>query len=89
MKVNTNTFVSITEANQNFSKVARLVDEKGSAIVLKNNSPKYIILEYSSFESYTVAEDEEVYAVSKRIMEQNKEAYEELAKWKNLQKNKW
>lgn len=29
MTINTNTLVSITEANQNFSKVARLVDEQG------------------------------------------------------------
>ena len=37
MMVNTNNLVSITEANQNFSKVARLVDENGAAVILKNN----------------------------------------------------
>ena len=37
MMINSNTLVSITEANQNFSKVARLVDEQGSAVILKNN----------------------------------------------------
>lgn len=41
MKINTKNLVSITEANQNFSKVARLVDEQGSAVILKNNNPKY------------------------------------------------
>ena len=35
MNVNTKSLVSITEANQNFSKVARLVDENGSAVILK------------------------------------------------------
>lgn len=39
MNINTNTMVSMTEANQNFSKVARLVDQYGSAVVLKNNPP--------------------------------------------------
>ena len=29
MMIDTNTMVSISEANQNFSKVARLVDERG------------------------------------------------------------
>ena len=29
LNINTNNLVSITEANQNFSKVARLVDENG------------------------------------------------------------
>ena len=46
MTVNTNTLVSITEANQNFSRVARIVDENGSAIILKNNVPRYIIMEF-------------------------------------------
>ena len=39
MTIDTNTMVSITEANQNFSKVARLVDEHGKAVILKNNVP--------------------------------------------------
>ncbi len=34
MKVSTYTLASITEANQNFSKVARLVDEKGSSEIV-------------------------------------------------------
>ena len=45
MKVNTDNFVSITEANQNFSRVARMVDEKGPVIILKNNSPRYMLME--------------------------------------------
>ena len=44
MMVNTNNLVSLTEANRNFSKVARLVDERGSAVILKNNAPRYLSL---------------------------------------------
>lgn len=33
MTVDTNTMVSITEVNQNFSKVARLVDEIGGVFL--------------------------------------------------------
>lgn len=44
MMINTEALVSITEANQNFSKVARLVDKEGSAIILKNNVPRYLVL---------------------------------------------
>ena len=40
MTINTKNIVSITEANQNFSKVARLVDETGAAVILKNNVPR-------------------------------------------------
>ena len=45
MNVNTDTMVSISVANQNFSKVARLVDQYGSAVIMKNNAPRYIIYE--------------------------------------------
>ena len=47
MTINTKNIVSITEANQNFSKVARLVDENGAAVILKNNVPRYLVLEFS------------------------------------------
>ena len=40
MTIDTNTMVSISEANQNFSKVARLVDECGSAVILKKQCTK-------------------------------------------------
>ena len=39
MTIDTNTMVSISEANQNFSKVARLVDERGSAVILSMIPP--------------------------------------------------
>ncbi|MBS5971865.1 MAG: type II toxin-antitoxin system Phd/YefM family antitoxin [Finegoldia magna] len=80
MKINTKNLVSITEANQNFSKVARLVDEQGSAVILKNNNPKYVLIEYSEFENVKIADDEDIAEISRRIMNQNREAYKELAK---------
>ncbi|MDU5998082.1 MAG: type II toxin-antitoxin system Phd/YefM family antitoxin [Finegoldia magna] len=80
MKINTKNLVSITEANQNFSKVARLVDEQGSAVILKNNNPKYVLIEYSEFENVKIADDEDITEISRRIMNQNREAYKELAK---------
>ena len=80
MKINTKNLVSITEANQNFSKVARLVDEQGSAVILKNNNPKYVLIEYSELENVKIADDEDIAEISRRIMNQNREAYKELAK---------
>ena len=80
MNINTNSLVSITEANQNFSKVARLVDENGSAVILKNNIPRYLIVEFSQAENEQVAPDEDVMSISKRLMAKNKQAYEVLAK---------
>ena len=80
MTVNTKTMVSITEANQNFSKVARLVDENGSAVILKNNVPRYIVMEFSEAKKLQTASDEDVMSVSKKLIEKNIRAYKELAK---------
>ena len=79
MNINTNTLVSITEANQNFSRVARLVDENGSAVILKNNVPRYLIIEFGQAEKEQLASDEDVMAISKRLITRNRQAYEELA----------
>jgi len=80
MTIDTNTMVSITEANQNFSKVARLVDEHGTAVILKNNVPRYLVIDFSKAEQDKIALDEDVMSLSRRILEQNREAYEVLAK---------
>ena len=80
MNINTNSLVSITEANQNFSRVARLVDETGAAVILNNNVPRYLIVEFSQAEKAQKASNEDVLAISKRLIAQNRAAYEELAK---------
>lgn len=79
MMVNTNALVSITEANQNFSKVARLVDENGAAIILKNNVPRYVIMEFSEAEKMELASDEKIIRISEKLISKNLEAYKELA----------
>lgn len=80
MTIDTNTMISISEANQNFSKVVRLVDERGSAVILKNNVPRYLVIDFSKADEDVIASDEDVLSISKRIIEQNREAYEVLAK---------
>ena len=80
MKVDTENLVSITEANQNFSRVARLVDARGSVIILKNNVPRYLISEFGQTEKEQLAKDEDVERISQRLFAKNCKAYEELAK---------
>ena len=80
MNVNTKTMVSISEANQNFSKVARLVDQYGSAVILKNNSPRYLILEFNQADEQLSAQTDDVLAISEKLITRNKSVYEELAK---------
>lgn len=80
MTVNTKNLVSITEANQNFTKVARMVDENGTVIILKNNVPRYMIVEFRQAEEEAIANDEDVALLSARLIAKNRAAYEELAK---------
>jgi len=80
MNINIENLVSISEANQNFSRVARLVDEKGTAIILKNNAPRYVLLDYSLFQANTVADNADVDEVASHILAKHIKAFEELAK---------
>ena len=80
MNIDSNTMVSITEANQNFSKVARLVDRYGSAVILKNNTPRYVVLEFNQAEELQAASNEDVLASSQKFLQRNKAVYKELAK---------
>lgn len=72
MTIDTNTMISITEANQNFSKVTKLVDERGTAVILKNNVPRYLVIEFSKADESAVAPDEDVLAISKRLLKKIK-----------------
>jgi antitoxin Phd len=80
MKVDLNNLISITEANQNFSKVARMVDENGAAVILKNNAPRYVIIDYSKLQEDKVAENEMVEEAATKYLSKYAEAFEELAK---------
>lgn len=80
MNIDTNTIIPISLANQNFSKVARLVDQYGSAVIMKNNVPRYIVYEFSQADSMQAASDEDVLAASAKLMQRNRHVYEELAK---------
>ena len=80
MTIDTNTMISITEANQNFSKVTKMVDKYGTAVILKNNIPRYLVIDFSKAEKEQAVDMEDVLAISDRLIKQNMEAYEVLAK---------
>ena len=79
MNINTDTMVPISVANQNFSKVARLVDQFGSAVILKNNAPRYIIYEFNQADAMQAAADDDVLASSLKLMDRNKRVYEAVS----------
>ena len=80
MTVDTDTMISITEANQNFSKVTRMVDEHGTAVIMKNNVPRYLVIDFSKADKEKAASTEDVMEISERLIQQNMQAYKVLAK---------
>lgn len=80
MQINTNTIVSVTEANQNFSRVARIAEKYGQAIIFKNNRPKYMVVDLEESPVLELTEDEKIDIVAARILKRFKPAFEELAK---------
>lgn len=80
MTINTELLVPMTDANQNFSKVVRLVDEKGLAVILKNNKPKYIVVDFDEYNEIQTARKELIQKTANSIMKENIEAFKELAK---------
>ncbi len=67
MTIDTNTIVSVSEANQNFSRVTRIADKSGQAVIFKNNKPN-------------MTDDEKIDFVAARILKKYKPAFLELAK---------
>lgn len=49
-------------------------------MILKNNVPRYLVIDFSKAEDDTIASDEDILSISKRLIEQNKETYAVLAK---------
>ena len=80
MTIDTNTIVSATEANQNFSRVARIADAHGQAVIFKNNRPKYILVDVDRTPYFEMTDDEKIDVVAARILKEHRAAFEELAK---------
>lgn len=80
MNIESKALVSVSDLNEGFSKAARLVDQYGSAIVVVDNVPRYVISDFSRLEEDEVAPIEDVIAASEKFLERNKKVYEELAK---------
>lgn len=80
MNINTNQIVSISEANQNFSRVARMADKQGEIYIFKNNKPKYKLIDLENDTEIEMTEDEKIDFVAARILKLYRPAFEELAK---------
>ncbi len=66
----------MTDANQNFSKVVRLVDEQGVVVILKNNKPKYAVVDFSEYESFQQYRKDMIERTADKLIEENLEAFQ-------------
>lgn len=80
VNINTNQIVSISEANQNFSRVARMAESKGTVIIFKNNKPKYKLTDLEQEPEIEMTDEEKIDFVAARILKKYHRAFEELAK---------
>ena len=71
MKIDTDNIVSLSEANRNFSRVARLADEVGTVMILRNNAPSYLLIEFSQAEKEQLAVGEDVAEIARRIVDKS------------------
>ncbi len=80
MKIDTNTIISVTEANQNFSRVTRIAEKNGRAVIFKNNKPRYLLIDLEKEPVIDLTDEEKIDVIGKRVMTRHKAAFEELAK---------
>lgn len=80
MKINTSEIVTATEANQNFSRVAKMAEKKGRVVIFKNNRPKLLVIDLDTEPQIEMTEDEKLEFVAARILKEHRVAFEELAK---------
>lgn len=78
--INTNSIVSVSEANRNFSRVTRIADVQGQAVIFKNNKPKYLLVDMENTSCLDMTDDEKIDVIAARILKKYKAAFEELAK---------
>ncbi len=80
MHIDTNKITTMTEANQNFSKVAKLAENNGQAVIFKNNKPKFLVIDIDSNDYFEITDDEKIEVAAKRVLNRYKSAFTELGK---------
>ena len=83
MMINTDNIVPMTDANQNFSKVVRMVDENGMAVIMKNNKPRYVVVDFEEYEAVSAMlklRKQKIDEAADKIIDENLEVFLELAK---------
>lgn len=78
MIVDTNTMISITEVNQNFSRAMKLADEKGKITIMKKNRPAYILTAFRE-DQITFPSNQEVEESADKFLEKYSNDFKKMA----------
>lgn len=87
MLLQSDAIVSMREANQNFSAVAKMADEKNAVVITRQNKPAYAVIRFDTLEK-EVSSDETLQLLSAdtakklggQIIAEYHDVFEELAK---------
>ena len=66
--------LTVTEANQNFSKAVEIAEKNGSAVISKDDQPRYMLIDLALNPVMDLTDDEKI------DVERHRSAFEELAK---------
>ena len=80
MTIDPNAAVTLAEATKDFSKIAKLAEEKGHVTVLQDDRPKLLVIDLDTEPQIEMSEDEKFEFVAARILREHKAAFVELAK---------
>ena len=80
MTIDPDATVTLDATKRNFSKIAKLAEEKGHVTVLQNGHPKLLVIDLDTEPQIEMSEDEKFEFVAARILREHRAAFEELAK---------
>ncbi len=71
MLINTHKMISISEAKENFSKIAKIVDKEKALIIMEDNKPKYVILDFDQFSMEATLDEDKLDTVADKVLKEN------------------
>lgn len=81
MLIDTNTIISVTDANKNFSKATKIADSYGTAVIFKGKKPKYMLIDIEQNPQIEMNDNEKIEYIGNKILKKYIKAFKELAKW--------
>lgn len=80
MAIDAKQIITMSDAKQDFSKASKIADKYGEVLIIKNNKPKYLLVDITNENYIELTDDEKIEIVAKRVLKKHIEAFKELAK---------